>query len=67
LLAAISAAWLFSPQAALICALCSLGTALIFGVYCWNKLQGITGDCVGATNEIAEISVLVGGMVLGMG
>jgi len=59
----LAAAWLFSPRAALVCALCSLGTALIFGFYCWRKLQGITGDCVGATNEIAEISVLVGGMV----
>ena len=28
-----------------------------------EELQGITGDCVGATNELAEISVLVGGMV----
>jgi len=60
----LAAAWLFSPHAALVCALCSLGTTLIFGFYCWRKLQGITGDCVGATNEIAEISVLLGGIVL---
>ncbi len=66
----LGAAWLFSPHAALACALCSLGTTLIFGYYCRRKLQGITGDCVGATNELAEISVLVGGMVFidgGMG
>ena len=60
----LAAAWLFSPSAALICALCSLIATLLFGSYCWKKLRGITGDCVGATNEISEISVLLGGMVL---
>jgi adenosylcobinamide-GDP ribazoletransferase len=59
----LAAAWMFSPHVALVCALCSLGATLIFGWYCRRKLQGITGDCVGATNEIAEISVLLGGMV----
>jgi adenosylcobinamide-GDP ribazoletransferase len=61
---ALAAAWLLSPQAALVFALCSLAATLLFGFYCWRKLQGITGDCVGATNEIAEISVLVGGMMV---
>jgi adenosylcobinamide-GDP ribazoletransferase len=61
--AALAAAWLLSPRAALLCALCSLGITLIFGWYCRRKLEGITGDCVGATNEIAEISVLLGGIV----
>jgi len=59
-----AAACLFSPHAALVSALCSLGSTLIFGFTCWKKLQGITGDCVGATNEIAEISVLLAGMLL---
>ncbi|MGE5841786.1 MAG: adenosylcobinamide-GDP ribazoletransferase [Deltaproteobacteria bacterium] len=59
-----AAAWLFSPQAALVCALCSLGATSIFMLYCKRKIQGITGDCVGAANEIAEISVLLGGIVL---
>ena len=58
-------AWLLSPEAALVCALCSLAATVIIGFYCWRKLQGITGDCVGATNEIAEISVLLGGMMVG--
>jgi cobalamin synthase len=46
-----------------ICALFSLGATSIFGFYCLKKLQGITGDCVGAVNELAEISVLLGAMV----
>jgi adenosylcobinamide-GDP ribazoletransferase len=59
-----AAAWILPLPAALTSALCSLAVTLLFGLYCWRKLQGITGDCVGATNEIAEISVLLGGMVL---
>jgi adenosylcobinamide-GDP ribazoletransferase len=59
-----AAAWILPLPAALTCALGPLTTTLLFGFYCWRKLQGITGDCVGATNEIAEISVLLGGMVL---
>ena len=64
LVTGLAAALLLSPSAALVCALCSLAATLLFGFYCWRKLQGITGDCVGATNEITEISVLLGGMVL---
>jgi adenosylcobinamide-GDP ribazoletransferase len=70
LFAALAAVWLLSFPVALVCALCSLGAALLFVFCCLRKLQGITGDCVGATNEIAEISVLVGGMIFiggGMG
>ncbi|MCU0596782.1 MAG: adenosylcobinamide-GDP ribazoletransferase [Desulfobacterota bacterium] len=64
LVTGLAAAWLLSPPAALVCALCSLAVTLVFGFYCWRKLKGITGDCVGAINELAEISVLLGGMVL---
>jgi adenosylcobinamide-GDP ribazoletransferase len=63
LVTGLAAAWLLSPPAALVCALCSLAVTLVFGLYCWRKLKGITGDCVGAINELAEISVLLGGMV----
>jgi len=63
LLTGLAAAWVFSPPAALVCALCSLAPTLLFGFYCWRRIQGITGDCVGAISEIAEISMLVGGMV----
>lgn len=63
LVAGFAAAWLFSPRTALVCALCSLAATLAFALYCWRKIHGITGDCVGATNEIAEVSVLLGGIV----
>ena len=62
-LAGLAAVWLLSFPAALVSALCPLVTTLVFGAYCWRKIRGITGDCVGATSEMAEISVLVGGMV----
>lgn len=61
--AGLAAVWLLSFPAALVSALCPLASTLVFGAYCWRKIRGITGDCVGATSEIAEISVLVGGMV----
>jgi len=60
----LAAAWLLSPRAAIVGALCPLGATFLFGFYCWRKLEGITGDCVGAINELAEIGVLLGGMVL---
>src|SRR4030042_7156087 len=58
LVTGLAAAWLLSPSAALVCALCSLALTLLFGFYCWRRIQGITGDCVGATNELAEVSML---------
>jgi len=64
LVTTIAAAWFSSPEAALACALCSLAAPLLFGFYCWKKIQGITGDCVGAMNEIAEVSVLLGGLLI---
>lgn len=38
--------------------------ATFFGMYCMKKINGITGDCVGAVNEIAEITVLITGILL---
>jgi adenosylcobinamide-GDP ribazoletransferase len=63
LVTGLAAAWLLSPPAALVFALCSLAVTLVFGFYCWRRIQGITGDCVGATNELVEIGVLLGGVV----
>jgi len=63
LVAWLAAAWLLSPRASLVLALCSLAVTSVFALYCWRKIRGITGDCVGATNEIAEITSLLGGMV----
>ncbi len=37
----------------------ALGTALLFKQYIYGKLQGMTGDTIGATNEIAEMVFLL--------
>ena len=38
--------------------------AILFGIYCMKKIGGVTGDCVGAINEISEITVLITGILL---
>jgi adenosylcobinamide-GDP ribazoletransferase len=48
-----------SLPSALIYIFSSLFVTMLFGVYCMKKIGGITGDCVGAANELAEISVLL--------
>ena len=41
----------------------ALFIAVLFGIYCMKKIGGITGDCVGAVNEISEITVLITGIL----
>jgi adenosylcobinamide-GDP ribazoletransferase len=36
---------------------------MLFMLYCNKRINGITGDCIGALNEITEISILTGGVV----
>jgi adenosylcobinamide-GDP ribazoletransferase len=36
---------------------------LVFMLYCKKRIDGVTGDCIGALNEITEIVILVGGIV----
>jgi adenosylcobinamide-GDP ribazoletransferase len=62
-IAGFAAFWISSLSAAMVSVGSSLTVTVLFGLYCWRRIQGITGDCVGATNEIAEIGVLVGGMI----
>jgi adenosylcobinamide-GDP ribazoletransferase len=38
-------------------------TTLLFFIYCRIRIGGITGDCVGTGNELAEISFLLIGMI----
>jgi len=42
----------------------SLLAAAFFAVYCFRKIGGITGDCVGAANELVEITALLCAMLI---
>jgi len=63
LAAGFMAAWLDSPFHAAVYSGCAVMVAAFFGLYCWRKIRGITGDCLGATNELAEIAVLLGAIL----
>jgi adenosylcobinamide-GDP ribazoletransferase len=65
-LTVLASALLSSPLIAMICVGSSLAVTALFGFYCWKRIGGITGDCVGAANEIAEVAVLVGGIIGGI-
>jgi adenosylcobinamide-GDP ribazoletransferase len=53
-----------SLPAALAYAASSLVVSALFALYCVKKIGGITGDCVGAVNELGEVSVLLSGMMI---
>jgi len=63
LLTATAAAFAASPGEAIAFALLSLAVAALFALYCFRKLRGITGDCVGASSELVEITVLLSAML----
>jgi len=35
------------------------------GAYYWRRIGGVTGDCLGATNQLTEVAVYFAGVVLG--
>ena len=47
-----------SPMAAVRCGLITGALTLLTGLFYRNKFGGITGDCLGATNQIVEAAVL---------
>ena len=49
---------------AVVYAASSLVVSVLFTLYCVKKIGGITGDCVGAANELGEVSVLLSGMMM---
>jgi adenosylcobinamide-GDP ribazoletransferase len=67
LIASLAAGGMSSIGTAVIYTGCSLAVTGLAGFYCWKRIRGITGDCVGATNELVEIAVLLGGLFLGTG
>jgi len=42
--------------------LSTLAVTLLSGVYYWRRIGGVTGDCFGATNQLAEIAVYLCGV-----
>jgi adenosylcobinamide-GDP ribazoletransferase len=42
----------------------SLVIAALFALYCYRNIGGITGDCLGAANELVELSVLLAAMMV---
>jgi adenosylcobinamide-GDP ribazoletransferase len=45
-------------QAGLIAAAAGLASAILAGMYLMTRLPGLTGDCYGAVNEVAQIATL---------
>jgi adenosylcobinamide-GDP ribazoletransferase len=50
--------------AALQASLAAVLIAAVSGFYYWRRIGGITGDCLGATNQLAEIAVYLMGALL---
>ena len=42
--------------------LSTLTVTLLSGWYYWRRIGGVTGDCFGATNQLAEIAVYLCGV-----
>ena len=36
--------------------------ARVFGLWCWHKIRGVTGDLLGAVSELSEIALLATGI-----
>ena len=51
--------WYLFHIRGMITALCVLGSVLVFSIYCYRKIGGMTGDTLGATCEMSEALILV--------
>jgi len=51
-------------QAALIALLATLLVTLFSGLYFRARLQGLTGDCLGATNQLTEVALYLTALIL---
>lgn len=55
---------LFSWYNVTIFLISALIIAVAFGTMCNKRINGITGDCVGAVNELVELAVLFSGLII---
>ncbi len=42
----------------------AVAVTILAGVYFWRRIGGVTGDCMGATNQIVEVTVYFMGVLL---
>ncbi len=40
-----------------------ISIAVLFGIFCIRKINGITGDCIGAVSELSEISCMIAALI----
>jgi adenosylcobinamide-GDP ribazoletransferase len=52
-----------NPLAMAVIILSAFIVGVVFMLYCKKRIDGVTGDCIGALNEITEIILLTGGIV----
>lgn len=64
LMTGLIAAFTITPFGAFVYGGCAVFVSGLFGLYCRRRIGGITGDCVGAASELAEVGVLLGGILL---
>lgn len=57
---------IFSPTAVIFIAMLfsAAVVTLLWALYCRKKIGGITGDCLGALNELVEVAVLFSAVIL---
>jgi adenosylcobinamide-GDP ribazoletransferase len=56
--------WLLPWPAAVVALLVTLLVTLVSGLYFRARLQGITGDCLGATNQLTEVALYLTSVIL---
>jgi adenosylcobinamide-GDP ribazoletransferase len=58
-LALVGTAWLAAGVAGLVAVGAAAVTVLLFSVFCYRRIGGVTGDTLGAACELAELAVVV--------
>jgi len=59
-----AASLVFTPRTAIAATAVACAVALLTGLYYRHRLGGITGDCLGATNQLTEVAIYFAAAVL---